>query len=552
MLWEGYVVLCSLFLGLCFLISDKVGAELIFLLQLLFFWNLNIVNSEEALAGFSNKGLVAIAALYILVFPLSSNEYLNILFDKLLKNQNFKISQIKVCTIVAVLSAFLNNTPLIQLLTPIIRRYSRINHFPSSRFLMPISFASIIGGMLTLIGTSTNIIIVSLLPKQDIIGFFDIAILSGPLFMVFLIYNYFFNNILPIRSGLFREIKDKYFVNVKPKLNKSVDELLEDFCITLEDIVGLYKDGNIVVERIQKLEKNNCICLKVNPKNIENILHKSDYEIMDCPVESIQKNCNIFYEVVVGNIVDMGKDIFEKKYNCHILAGRQMTNQVHKGSTLLILTNNQFYDVWHNTNDFYMISLFNQEKMNRHKLPIAIFAIVIIITASGLYSIEKSAMTGVAFLFLLKIITIKEALKIVNYNLLLTIGCSFGIAKAMNNSGISENIADMITKIGGDSFTIFVITQIITQILTELISNNAVAALMTQIVIDICEINDMPLKGFVIGLMISCNSSFITPYGYATNLIIQGSGGYKFVDYIKYGLTVKILAFSLSLVAYFL
>ena len=159
---------------------------------------------KKHLAGFSNKGLVAITALYILVFPLISNEYLNLLFEKLLKNQNFKISQIKVCTIVAFLSAFLNNTPLIQLLTPIIRRYSRINHFPSSRFLMPISFASIIGGMFTLIGTSTNIIIISLLPKQDIIGFFDIAILSGPLFVIFLIYNYFFNSILPIRSGLFR------------------------------------------------------------------------------------------------------------------------------------------------------------------------------------------------------------------------------------------------------------------------------------------------------------------------------------------------------------
>ena len=110
---------------------------------------------------------------------------------------------------------------------------------------------------------------------------------------------------------------------------------------------------------------------------------------------------------------------------------------------------------------------------------------------------------------------------------------------------------DDVTTMGGDWWAIFVITQLITQILTELISNNAVAALMTQVVVDICEINGFPLKGFILGLMVSCSSSFITPYGYATNLIIQGSGGYRFVDYMKYGAIVKILAFAVSLFAYF-
>lgn len=554
--WESITVSISLLLGLGILISDKVSAEVVFFVQLIFFWNLNIIDTEEALSGFSNRGLVAIGALYIIVHPLSNNEYLNKLFRWILKDKNLRLSLLKVCSLIAVLSAFLNNTPLVQLITPIIRKYSRLNHFPTSRFLMPISFSSIIGGTFTLIGTSTNLIIVSLLPDTNIIGFFDTAILAFPFFLIYLVYNYFFNEkLLPIRSGLFRGIKNNFFVNIKPKHDIKINKFTEDLGINPSEILGIYNKENNSINynelNLETISNNVYICIKTNSEQINNIINSEKYEILDCPIESIQKDKKVFYECAVGNITEMDKSSFEHKYNCKIIASRNNKNTIHKGSTILIITSNDFYSLWRNSNDFYMISLFNKEESNKRKLPVFLFFIMIGVTGAGLYPIEKSSTTLVVIYFIFRIIDIKDALKMINYGLLLVIGSSFGISQAMQNSGISQGIADLVSNMGSNWWTIFIITQLIAQILTEVVTNNAVAALMTQIIVDICNKNGFDLKPFIIGLMISCSCSFITPYGYATNLIIQGTGGYKFKDYFKYGIAVKIIGFLISFGSYF-
>lgn len=549
MQWEGFVVGIGLFLGLLLLIFEKVSAEVIFLSELVLFWNLGIIDTEEALNGFSNRGLIAIGTLYILVAPLSCNYYLNVLCKKVLNGKNMKLSMIKTCGLIAFLSAFLNNIPLVQLITPMIRKYSRQNHFSSSRFLMPISFSSIIGGMMTLIGTSTNIIIVSLLPSDIKINFFDPAIVGFPMLIVYFVYNYIFNGrLLPIRSGLFREIKNNFYILIRN--NGNFEEMLIDFGITEEDFIGIYRDGSIIFG--EEIVDGEYLCVKSNPEGIRKIMSEEKYEIKDCNMENIQESHNIFYECVVGNIINIDKKTFEHKYNCKILASRQMEETITRGTTLLVITGEDFYKLWGDSNDFYMVSLFNQEEMNKKKLPILFFIIMIGITGAGVMSIERSSQSLLVLFLIFGVIDIKTALNKINYSLLLVIGCSFGISQSMINSGISFEIAKIVSKIGGDWVVVFLIIQIITQILTEVISNNAVAALMTQIVVDICRENGYDMRKFVIGLMVSCSCSFITPYGYATNLIIQGSGGYKFMDYVRYGATVKVIGLMMSFLVYFI
>ena len=541
--WEGIVVLVSLFLGLGLLAFDIVSAEVVFLSELVFFWNLGIIDDKDALIGFSNRGLIAIGALYIIVSPLSSNRYLNIVFKRMLNGENMRISMMRVCMVVAVLSAFLNNTPLVQLLTPIIRKYSRTMRFPTSRFLMPISFSSIIGGMMTLIGSSTNIIIISLLPIK--VGFFEPALLGLPILVVYLVYNYFLNErLLPIRSGLYREVKNNFYVNIRSKNGKCIRDIVEDFGITLDDVIGVVH-GDMYMD-LEGYVGGDYLCLRVSVDMVRSVVMEEEYEIMDCDI----KDHNSFYECVVGNVSNMDKKTFEHKYNCRILASRQAEGAIGKGTTLLVIGRDDFYKLWHSSSDFYMISLFNNDEMNDKKLPILIFIVMISLAASGIIGIEKVGLTAVVLYIWFGILDIKEALKLVNYGLLLVIGCSFGIARAMERSGLSGGIALMVGRIGGDGFEVFLVMQLITQILTEVISNNAVAALMTQIVVDVCGDNGYDMRIFVLGLMVSCSSSFVTPYGYATNLIIQGSGGYKFMDYMRYGITVKILALLVSVLMY--
>lgn len=546
--WQAIVVCVSLLLGLGILITDKVSTEVVFLIELILFWNLNIITTEEALTGFSNKGLIAIGALYIVVYPLSNNLYLNDLFRFILKGKTIENSLIKVCSIVAILSAFLNNTPLVQLLTPIIRKHSRLNHYPISSFLMPISFSSIIGGTFTIIGTSTSMIIISLLPDNINIGFFDTATLALPFFLLFLVYNYFFNKrLLPVRSGLYREIQNSYFVNIKPKSETYKDTFIKELRINEDDIVGINDGGKIKYEIPEII--NEYICIKTNTENMGRLIDNKKYEIID--LKNDIKKENIFYECVIGNTKEISRKSFELKYNCKILASRNGDNNIHKGTTLVIITTKDFYKIWKNTPDFYMISLFNKEEVNSKILPALLFLAMIIVTSIGIYPIEKSATTLVAVYLLFGILDIKDALKVINYGLLLVIGSSFGISKAMTNSGISEGIADLLAQIGNNWWLVYVIIQLFAQILTEVITNNAVAALMTQIVVDVCRVNGYDLKPFILGLMVSCSCSFVTPYGYATNLIIQGTGGYKFLDYLRFGTIVKIMGFLISFGVYF-
>ena len=189
-----------------------------------------------------------------------------------------------------------------------------------------------------------------------------------------------------------------------------------------------------------------------------------------------------------------------------------------------------------------MISKFTDEIINNNKLPILLFILMISISASGLYPIEKSAMTTILLYVFLKIISINDALKIINYNLVLIIGCSFAISLAMEKSGLSLHIAGIIGSFENPWF-IFLILQLLAQFLTEVITNNAVAVLLIKICLDITQVKIKPLA---LGLMLACSCSFITPYGYATNLIVQGPGGYKFKDYVKYGFGIKIISIGMS------
>ena len=548
MLWEEIITIIIIFGGLSVLVLDKLPCEIVFLTELILFWNFQIINSSDALLGFSNSGLISIACLYIVVHPLSSNIYVRQLIEKVLRGSE-KLSLLKINILIGLLSAFLNNTPLIQLITPIIREHSRKNKFPSSRFLMPISFSSIIGGLCSAIGTSTNLIILSLIPP-GIIGFFDLGIIGVPFFILFSLYTWFLGDkLLPVKSGLFREVKNNFVVLIKSKTEISIKNIFNNFGINQKDVIGVLNDDdeNISFESMEHylLKPEESICIKSDSSLIAVILNDKNFFIKDCPLEQISKHHNIFYECVLGNISDISKENFEKKYSSKILALRSKKELLQTGDTLLILSNENFYQNWIDTNDFFMISQFKDNFVNNNKLPLFLFLLMISISASGLYPIEKSAMTTIFLYIIFKIININDALKIINYNLLLIIGCSFGISLAMEKSGLSLRIAEIIGFFN-NPWVVYCILQMIAQFLTEVITNNAVAVLLVKICLDVSKVYEISIKPLALGLMLACSCSFITPYGYATNLIVQGPGGYQFKDYVKYGLGIKIISLGMS------
>jgi len=544
MLWEGYFVISTILISLCILVTDKIPTETVFFSNLILFWNFNIINSEEALSGFSNKGLIAIGSLYILVYPLNNNKYVIKFIKKVFHPTSEKRSLLQISIIISLLSAFLNNTPLITLITPIIRRLTRQAKYPTSRFLMPISFASIIGGSCTLIGTSTNLVINSLLPNNISISFFELTPIASIFLLTYLLYLPVSQSLLSLTSGLYRETKRSFIIYLKSETEELIHKILNENQIEFSDLLGILNDETEIISyntsKITdkyRLYKTNSLVIKSD--NINEIIQNKKYFIKDVSITNFKN----IYEVVIGNIHKQSISEFQNKYNCHIIAQRQIKSTlIQRGDTLLILSDKNFSQNWMDTQDFYMISNYDEINSKDEIKPLIIFLAVILLTAFNIYPIEKASVTGVILYIFLSIVDIKDAFKLVDFNLLLIIGSSFAISKAMINSKLSLELAKLITNINASPFAIYFIFILVAQILTEVITNNAVASLLTQIAVDITQLNNYNTKTFILGLMLSCSSSFLTPYGYATNLIVKGPGGYKFKDYIKFGLPVKILS----------
>ncbi|MFC3809473.1 SLC13 family permease [Lacihabitans lacunae] len=573
------ILVCLVLLGIItILIFNLFDTAITIVAALLILMLAHVISIEEGLLGFSNQGMLTIALLYIIAQSVKQTNVLDKISYHLLGNfnGNYTRALLRMGIPVTTISAFINNTPVVALLIPVIKTWTRSHHIPVSKFLLPLSYFTILGGTCTLIGTSTVLIVHGMLLDIGDIGFtfFEplkiggVIVLVGGLYIAFLGYRF-----LPISKDKEIELDNNtrdFVVALKvnsnfKNLNKSIEEA------GLRKLTGLYlfqieRNGRII-NAVTPQEK---ICLRDRlfftgvPSTIIELQKNEGLELIK-DQEVFSKNGYKCFEAVISNgsplINKLVKNSnFREIYGSVILAihrhGHRLNQKIGEvllteGDTLLLLSPPDFVRKWYHTKDFLLVTEsedFEQKGSRDIYIILTVLLGVILLAVFGILPMFLSAALGVGILFISKIINISESLKAINWKVLVVISASLGISKAVDKVGIPLFLSNSLIAISGNLGFVGVIFSLIamTMFLSEILNNAAAAAVLFPVVSYLAASTGYPIHAFALALLFGATSSFSTPIGYQTNMMVQGPGSYRFIDYLKIGIPLNLISLFIS------
>lgn len=507
MTFEIVFVLLALIGMVTALIFDKMRPGMILFTVVILFLCIGILSPKEVLEGFSNKGMITVALLFLVSEGVRQSGALNRLLKKILPVRKTTVAkaQLRMLPAVATISAFLNNTPVVVIFAPIIKNWASKVNLSATKFLIPLSYATILGGLCTLIGTSTNLVVHGMILDAGFEGFtmFELGkvgifiAIAGILYMLV-----FSNKLLP---------------------DSRADALQEETETEPE-------------ENVHYVE----VVLGPRFPGINKTLKEFDFER--------------HYGATVKEIKRAGKRIIRNLDK----------TPLREGDTLVLQADNTFIPTWGESSVFIMIANGNDVETSAGKikrwLALGLLVFMILGATIGELPVIKEAYPELKLdmFFFAAVTTVimawvhlfpaKKYTKYISWDILITIACAFAISKAMVNSGFADMIAEHIIKMSESygPYALLAVIFIITNLFTELITNNAAAALAFPIGLSVASQLGVSPTPFFVVICMAASASFSTPIGYQTNLIVQGIGNYKFTDFVKIGLPLNIITFLLS------
>jgi len=575
-------------------LAREMVASSIALIAILFLFLLSgIITPAEALSGLSNQGMITVALLFIIAAAIHNTGIsysIALFFLNRKKKAGMAISMLKMMVPASFLSAFLNNTPIVLMFTPIVKKWAKWLNFTPSKFLIPLSYATIFGGICTLVGTSTNLVVHGMMIDSGLDGFsmFELGKVGVPCAIIGWIYLAFIGNkLLPERKGILgvvREHKKEYVIGMKvtgkcPLIGKTIQDaglrnLDNVYLIEIERRGKLFGP----VSPKERIMDGDILCFAGITSGVVGLqeipgLVPAAHKMFE---GDMSPNIAHVVEAVISESSPLlGKTIkeadFRNRYNAGVLAvhrnGQRIKARIgdislRAGDALLLLARDKFLRDWSDSIDFYLVSKVKEKEPRPfHKAYLAVGILIAMVSAVALrdmlpsigghkISMFYAASAAVALMIISRCLTIDQAKKSVKLNILLTIAAALGISKALYNSGAAGVIADSLIN-GVERFGpvgVLAGIYIITAVFTEVITNTAAAALIFPIAYSAALQLGINPKPFFIAIAIAASASFITPIGYQTNLIVKGPGGYRFNDYLKVGLPLSILFFIVSVV----
>ena len=496
MTFEIVFVLLSLLGMVAALIADKMRPGMILFSVVVLFLCAGILTPKEMLEGFSNKGMITVALLFLVSEGIRQSGTLGQVIKKLLpqgKTTVFK-AQLRILPSVAFISAFLNNTPVVVIFAPIIKHWAKSVNLPATKFLIPLSYVTILGGICTLIGTSTNLVVHGMILE---VGIF-IAI-AGIIY-IFLFSKRLLPDARPDTAVPDEEVEEgEKLHRVEAVLGArfpGINKKLKDF--------NFQRHYGAEVKEIKTRNGQRFV------SNLEEVvLHEGDTLVVMADDTFIPTwgESSVFVLLTNGNEPDTtGK---KKRWFALLLLVLMIV-----GATVgeLPITKEMFPDI--KLDMFFFVSI-----------------TTIIMAWTNLFPARKYT-------------------KYISWDILITIACAFAISKAMVNSGVADSVAKFIIGLSDDygPHVLLAMVFIITNLFTELITNNAAAALAFPLALSIsAQLGVSPTPFFVV-ICMAASASFSTPIGYQTNLIVQGIGNYKFTDFVRIGLPLNIITFLISII----
>jgi di/tricarboxylate transporter len=574
--WQAWVTLAVVIGLIVVLAREKLAPAAAVVVSVVILLAVGVVTPQQAFSGFANPAPITVAALYILARAVEKTGALQPIIAFTLGSGGGSIrgALSRLLLPAAGASAFLNNTPIVAMLAPQVAEWAERRRFSPALFLMPLSFAAILGGMVTLIGTSTNLVVSGLLEEygHPPIGMFELTRVGLPVAVIGLVIVILLAPVALIARRAAR---------------RDLDEAdMRDFVVDMEVVRGGPLDRRSVeaggLRHLQgvflvQIDRGGELIAPVTPDTIIRggdrlrFVGKADV-VVDLQrtrglvtaerdhFPSFESRQTAFFEAVIGASSPLtGKTLREAEFRTHYQAavlaihraGRRIDAKLGQvplriGDTLLVLADPGFRERWYDRRDFLLVSRLGGSMPvgTRQAWLVGLIALTIVVAAgSGLVPILQAALIGGAALIMLGILTPAEARNAIDLDVVVLIAASFGIGAAIDTSGLAAilgaglvSVADILGPVG-----VLAGVVIAGMVLTELITNNAAAVLVFPIAMATAAVSGVDPRPLAIGLAIAASASFLTPIGYQTNTMVYGPGGYRFGDYSRLGAPLNLI-----------
>ena len=595
---QMFIVMLLVALALFFYALEKITLEftslmVIACLMLLFHFapietqtvgtvTIKALEATDFLAGFANPALITILCMLILGEGLDKTGVLDRLANRLcdLGQGRYLVIFGFTLLLVVLFSALLNNTPMVVIMIPVMRTIARRARHSPSAFMMPLSYAAILGGMLTLIGSSTNLLVSAELEELGYapLNFFaptQMALILAGVGMLYIILvmprilpdlrpnavetssnkRHFtaqimvherspFNGLAPVGGG---------FTSLKGITLRNITRNRETFFPPFEFSLA---PGDMIVIAGTKED------LSAITGNDSQTIFTDQPEHNRPAQQTVSKwfqDAQIVAEVIIPRFSSLiGKTTrtagFRSSHHCLILGIQQkqfrtkprlMDEALVEGDRLLIQGRAGDLESLRSNRDIVLLDQTEANVASSHRtfLAMGIFILTVLLIASGWIPVVMAAILGVIAMIAGRVLSIGDAVRALNLKIIMVISAALAMGLALQNTGGAEFIALSFFKLleGASVVTMLSLMFLLISVLTNFLSNNASAVLFTPIAVALANFLNAPILPFVIAVLIAANCSFATPTGYQTNILVMGSGGYRFVDYIKAGVPLTLL-----------
>jgi di/tricarboxylate transporter len=539
-------------------------------------------SAASAVANFGNSGLITVGVLFAVVAGLVQTGAMTLLTQPLLGRPRTALSaQLRLLFPVAGLSAFLNNTPVVAMFLPVVDDLCRKTGISASRLFMPMAFAATIGGICTLIGTSTNLILHGLIlqaglaERPDGLRMFDPAWIGLPCAVAGFAYLLLASRwLLPDRKRPIALGEDPRQYTVEmivepdgPLVGRSIEEA------GLRHLPGLYlveieRDEQILpavapTEKLRGRDRLVFVGIVESVVDLQRIRGLGPATNQVFKLNAPRTVRSLIEAVVSDSCPVIGKSIregrFRTAYNAAVLAVARGGQRIHAkvgdivlepGDTLLLEAHADFARQHRNSRDFFLVSNVENSAPPRHErawIALAILIAMVATVSAGWLELLTAALLAAGLMIATRCCTGPEARQSIDWSVLLVIGASLAIGGAMGSSGAAEVVAErLIGLAGGHEWLVLIAVYFVTMVFTELITNNAAAVLVFPIALSAARTLDVSVLPFVMSILVAASCGFATPIGYQTNLMVYGPGGYRFGDYLRFGIPLNLLFMAVT------
>jgi di/tricarboxylate transporter len=570
--WQAWLSLGLTIGVLAVLITTRLAPHVVLMAALTVLSVAGVLSPSEALAGFANSGLITVAAMFAVAAGLHASGGIDLLVNRLLgKPATTSSAVFRLLLPVLPLSAFLNNTPVVATMIPAVNAWSRKIGIAPSRLLIPLSYGSILGGTLTMIGTSTNLVVAG--QYEAITGRADFAIFSitavglvvavvGCVFMILVL-----PRLLPDRSTR------KPFANMREfTVEVAVDPQGPLVGLTVEQ-AGL---RNLERLYLVEISRGNSV---VTAAPSEERLQASDRLVFAGETDAITDLLRINGLIAsMGNATPLTEDRAERRLvevvvsqSCAAIAETVRSSKFHDrygaivlalarngeriegnlgniiiqpGDTMLLEARPAFVSRQRYNKDFLVVNDLEKEAPRHEKAALAwlILGTAVLAAGMGFISMLNAALLAVGAMMVSGCLSVSQAEKSLDMPVLITIAASFALGAALEKTGVAAVLAsNLVALSGGRPWLLLILIYTAVTLLTETITNNAAAVIMVPLALAITQQAGLDPEPFMLAIMLAASASFATPLGYQTNLMVYGPGGYRFSDFLRAGIPMNIL-----------